>query len=288
MLPSASEIEYFIEVCNVLNFSRASERLGISQPSLSMAIKKLENTLGTALFVRSKQGVMLTQAGKNLLLHASELLRYWEKTKTQALSSNEEVRGFFTLGCHTTIANYLAVKFLPDLLEKYPKLEIHLKHDLSRKINEQLVNLSIDIGIVVNPFQHPDLVIRELFQDEVTFWSAKKKNNLNEIHNKEAVVIADPDLIQTQSLLKVYKKQGISIHRMVTTASLEVAANLAIEGGGIAILPKRVALAFGKDKLQALPSAPIYHDQICLVYRHENRNIQAIQKIIDTIKQWSV
>ena len=174
------------------------------------------------------------------------------------------------------------------MLSNYPKLEIHLKHDLSRKINEQLVNLSIDLGIVVNPFYHPDLIIRELFQDEVTFWSAKKLNNLNEIHNKEAVVIADPDLIQTQSLIKALKKQGISIQRMVTTTSLEVAANLALEGGGIAILPKRVACLYGGNKLQPVPSAPIYHDQICLVYRHENRNIQAIQKIIDTIKKWAI
>jgi len=112
--------------------------------------------------------VSLTQAGKQLLLHARQLLQYWEKTKSQALASQQVVQGYFTLGCHSTIAIYLASKFLPDLLESHPKLEIHLKNDLSRKITEQVINLSIDIGIVINPIKHPDLIIRKLGTDEVT------------------------------------------------------------------------------------------------------------------------
>jgi len=61
MLPSAAELEYFLEVANTLNLSRASERLGLSQPSLSLAIKRLELSIGTQLFIRHKQGVTLTQ-----------------------------------------------------------------------------------------------------------------------------------------------------------------------------------------------------------------------------------
>ena len=62
MVPSAAELEYFLEVSSTLNLSRASERLGISQPSLSLAIKRLEQSVGTELFIRHKHGVTLTQA----------------------------------------------------------------------------------------------------------------------------------------------------------------------------------------------------------------------------------
>lgn len=68
MIPSVAELTYFLEVSNSLNLSRASERLGISQPSLSLAIKRLEQTIGTSLFLRHKHGVSLTQAGKQAIV----------------------------------------------------------------------------------------------------------------------------------------------------------------------------------------------------------------------------
>lgn len=284
MLPSAAELAYFLEVSSTLNLSRASERLGISQPSLSLAIKRLEQAIGTPLFVRHKQGVTPTQAGKQLVLHARQLLQYWENTKSEALASHQEVQGYFTLGCHSSIAIYLLSELLANLLEQHPKLEIHLKHDISRRITEQVVNLSIDIGIVVNPYKHPDLIIRKLCNDEVTFWVGEGTRPTQNIHSKQAIILCEPDLTQTQSLLKKCKKLGIHPERIMTMNSLEVIASLTASGCGIGILPTRVAQAMYPDKLKRVPKAPIYSDEVCLVYRHENRNVQAIQAIANTIK----
>lgn len=284
MLPSAAELTYFLEVASTLNLSRASERLGISQPSISLAIKRLEQTIGTALFVRHKNGVSLTQAGKQLLLHARQLLQYWESTKSHALASQQEIQGCFNLGCHSSIAIYLLADVLPNLLEQYSKLEIQLKHDISRKITEEVVNLSIDIGIVINPFRHPDLIISSLGKDEVTFWAGKGKKKIQNIYAKEAVILCDPDLVQAQTLLAKSKKLGVISKRIVATNSLEVVANLTANGGGIGILPARVVKSLYADKLKQVPKMPIYFDELCLIYRHENRNIQAIQTIVQAIK----
>jgi LysR family transcriptional regulator, cell division regulator len=285
MLPSAAELEYFLEVTNSLNFSRASERLGISQPSLSLAIKRLEDTIGTPLFIRHKQGVTLTQAGKQLLLHARQLLQYWDDTKSRALASQQEMQGCFTLGCHSTIAIHMVSQFLPTLLENYPKLEIYLKHDISRKITEQIINLSIDIGIVVNPFKHPDLIIRKLCDDEITFWVGPGNRNIQNIHAEESVILCDPDLIQTQSLLKKTKKTLMASNRILVEHNLEVIASLTVNGCGIGILPARIAESLYPDKLRRIPKMPVYFDEICLVYRNENRNVRAIQVIADMIKE---
>jgi DNA-binding transcriptional LysR family regulator len=286
MLPSAAELEYFLEVSNTLNFSRASERLGLSQPSLSLAIKRLEKSVGTLLFIRHKHGVSLTQAGKQLVLHTRELLQFWEKTKSEALASQLEIQGYFTLGCASTIAMYLVSGFLPDLLEKHRKLEIHLEHDISRKITEKVINLSIDIGIVVNPFKHPDLIIVKLCDDEVTFWVGEGNRKIQDIHSKNAVILCEPSLTQTQTLLKKIKKSGINYERIITMNSLEVVANLTANGCGIGILPTRVANALYPDKLKRIPDSHFYSDEICLIYRNENRNVQAIQTIATTIKQF--
>lgn len=286
MLPSAAELEYFIEVANTLNLSRASERLGISQPSLSVAMKRLEQSIGTQLFIRHKFGVTLTQAGKQLLLQARQLLQSWENTKAQALASHQEVRGYFTLGCHSTIAIHIVSGFLADFLESHPKLEIHLKHDISRKITEQIINLSIDIGIVVNPIKHPDLIIRKICKDEVTFWVGEGAREIQNMHSKKAIILCEPHLTQTPDLLKKVKKAGITTERTMTINSLEVIANLTASGCGIGILPSRVAKAMYPDKLKRIENTPIYSDEICLVYRNENRNIQAIQTIAKVIKDF--
>lgn len=285
MLPSAAELEYFLELSNSLNMSRASERLGISQPSLSLAVKRLEESVGTVLFIRHKHGVTLTQAGKQLLLHARHLLQYWEKTKSEALASQNEVQGYFTLGCSSTIAVYLVSEFLPNLLEKHPKLEIRLQHDLSRKITESVINLSIDIGIVVNPLRHPDLIIRKLCDDEVCFWTGEGARSIQDAQSKQAIILCDPDLAQSQSLLKQMKQAGIVSERLLTTNSLEVVASLTAKGCGIGIIPTRVARAMYPDTLKRISDTPIFADEVCLIYRNENRNVQAIQAITAAIKE---
>lgn len=284
MLPSSAELEYFLEITNSLNLSRASERLGISQPSLSLAVKRLEQSVGANIFIRHKHGVTLTQAGKQLLLHVRQLLQYWEKTRSQALASQQEIQGYFTLGCHPTIAMNMISKFLPDLLEKYPQLEVHLKHDISRKIMEQVINLSIDIGIVTNPLKHPDLIIRKLRNDEITFWVGPGSRKIQNISSKQAVLLCDPALTQTQALLMKCKKVNISFGRIITTDSLEVVANLTAKGCGIGILPVCIAESMSPQKLKRIPSAPAFVDELCLIYRNENRNVQAVQAIINAIK----
>lgn len=286
MFPSATELKYFIEISKTLNLSRASERLGISQPSLSLAVLRLEKSIGSPLLFRHKKGVTLTQAGKQLLLHVKQLFQYWENIKTQALSSQQMVQGSFYLGCHSTIAIHIVSGFLADLMEKYPKLEINLKHDISRIITEQVINLSIDIGIVVNPFKHPDLIIQKLCEDEVTFWVGKGSRKIQDIHSGQAIIVCEPDLTQTQSLLKQCKKLGIFFGRIITMNSLEVVANLTVHGCGIGILPTRVVSSMYPGKLKRIPNAPVYSDKLCLAYRNENRHVQAIQTIINSVKDF--
>src|SRR3990167_5995696 len=115
---SPDELIYFIELAQILNFSRASERIGISQPSLSVAIKRLEKAIGTDLFIRRKKGVTLTPAGRRLLSHAKQLLQSWESVKAAALASHHEVQGSIYIGCHPSLALSTLPKFLPGLLAK--------------------------------------------------------------------------------------------------------------------------------------------------------------------------
>jgi DNA-binding transcriptional LysR family regulator len=288
MLISASELKYFIEIANTLNFSRAAERLGITQPTLSMAIRRLEKSLETDVLIRHKRGVTLTQAGKQLLTHTKQLLQYWHEVKSKTIASHQEVQGSFTIGCHTTIAMHCLAGILPGLLAQHSKLEINLHHDISRKITERVISLAIDIGVVVNPIKHPDLIIKKLCDDEVTLWKAVELKKIKKSNSTETTIICDPQLMQSQELLKQCKKLGLPYTRVISTPSLEVVTSLTASGCGIGVIPARVVETLFPNKLVRIPNAPIYHDEICVLYRVENKNIKAIQAITNSIKAFFI
>lgn len=279
MIPSATDLNYFLEVSETGNISRAAERLGLSQPSLTLAIRRLERDVGAPLLTRSRKGVSLTPAGRQVQAKAKLLAHEWENVRRSARRSHDEVRGRFKLGCHVSVGLYSLSRFLPQLLRRWPELEIHLVHDLSRKITEQVISGNVDVGIAVNPVRHPDLVIQELCKDEVTFWRGTGASGKITSGAESATLICDPELIQTQDLMAKAQKHAFQFTRFLTTSSLEIIANLTAGGAGIGILPGRVAAGV-RPRLRRVPAAPVYGDRICIVYRSELRRIRAVQEIV--------
>lgn len=278
-LPSSNEIEYFLEIAQTLNLSRAAERLGIRQPTLSVSLAKLEQTLGTQLLIRTKKGVVLTEAGQVFFTKAQELMSFWKDLKGQTKDQDSSHRGHLRLGCHVSVGLYTLPNFLPETLKDFPDLEFALEHDFSRKITESVISLKLDLGIVVNPVQHPDLIIKKLCRDEVTFWKAEKIDSA-----LEKVLIADQGLLQSQALLRKIKKDQ-KFQKFISTSSLELARELAQAGAGIAILPSRVAQLGGRSKLKRISGWPSYQDEICLVYRAERRSSRTIQTLVQRIQK---
>lgn len=275
MYPNLTDLHYFLEIAHTKNVTQAATRLGVTQPTLSMALVRLENSLGAKLLQRSKKGVSLTPAGRTLLAHAKNLIQEWENVQAKALASHNDVKGIFSIGCHPSVALYTLPQMLPHLIQQNPELEIQLIHDLSRKIIDGIIAVNIDIGIVVNPIRHPDLVIKKICEDEVTLWRS-------EHHYNHDVIIADEDLIQSQHILKKLKKTGLNPKRFIKSSNLEVVAALTKAGVGVGILPTRVAKHHGA--LKALSAAPRLKDEICVAFRMESRSIKAVQIISEAIQ----
>ena len=283
-LPSSFDLQYFIETAHTLNISRAAERLGISQPSLSLSIKRLEDALGTALLIRGKGGVQLTRTGLKFVTHARHLLEEWDNISKLALRGENQITGRFSIGCHQSVALFALPGFLPDLMTSNEDLEINLNHGLSRQITDDVINFKTDFGIVVNPVEHPDLVIRHLAKDEVTLYTSSSTNQ-KKIAGGEAVLVCDPDLLQTQSLMKALKKKGLTFQRTLTSSSLEVIVMLTASDVGVGIIPGRVAAREKTNKLVPLPGAPKFQDQISLIYRADSQKSAASKVIISAIQK---
>ena len=270
------DLKYFIELAKTQHVTRASERLGISQPALSHCINRLEDEMGCELFIRSKKGITLNSSGKKLFQASENLLREWVSLKKAVTDENTLPQGIIHIGCHTAVAQYTLTKFLDQFLKQYPDIEVKLNHGLSRHMTESVISQNLDVAIVVNPVENLDLIIKPLCTDEVTLWKAKNCQNPD-------VLIVEPQLLQSQDILKKLEKKGIYFKRQVESSSLEVIANLIVHGVGYGIAPTRVMQTFSDKNIDRIKDAPVLKDQICLIYRPEFRKLKRGQAFIETV-----
>lgn len=284
MLPSSIELNYFYEVATELHFTRAAKKLNVSQPSLTLAIKRLEKTVGTYLFIRHKRGVTLTRAGTELLTDVKKLLAQWADTIANIKNATQKIKGRVTIGCHSTLAPFMS-SMVSKLLEQHPGLEIHFQHILTAKIMENIVLGHLDIGITTDPYPNQDVILQKIADTEFTFWmSAKPKTKIN-LLSEETVIICDPQLPQTQHLIKELQKMRHHQRlRLSTVNQVETIATLTSENCGVGILPNTFTKMYYGDKLTKVKNAPAYKKPLCLAYRFENKEVVAIQRVIDAIK----
>lgn len=283
MEPSSSDLRYFIEVAKHGNISKAAANIGISQPSLSVALKRIEQCLGEKILIRGKRGTKLTKSGEVLFASSLSMIQAWDQIAIQVKSVNFKISGEYTIGCHSEVAIDSLPLFLPDLLEKFPELSINLKHNLSRAITSDVIDSKIDIGIVVNPQLHPDLIIKNLTNDQVSFWVGPGAKPIQSPFLSEAVLVCDTELHQSQLLIEKSKKAGFKFRRIISTSDLEVALALVANGCGVGIFPSDVALRHSYLKLKRIPNSPAISDQVALIYRMENRCVTAINEIVAAI-----
>ncbi len=272
--PNSWDLRYFQEIAQAGNLTRAAERLGLGQPALSLSLKRLEDLFQMELFVRRHNGLVLTSAGQRLLRESNHLLAAWESVVSEAKKTKTEISGKFKIGCHPSVAIYALKEGLRDIYADYPGIEIELVHHLSRVICEKVISGTVDFGIVVNPSQHPDLLIHRLATDEVCFWKTQK--------GLEDVLIYNPDLLQSQALLAKLKKKKI-FTRTITSDNLEVIATLAGAGAGVALLPSRVAGAIA-PQLKRVEGFPVFMDEITFVHRVDLPKIASTKMIKDRLR----
>src|SRR6201995_5987062 len=152
------QLEYIVAVDTYRSFVPAADKCFVTQPTLSMQVQKLEDTLGVKIFDRSKQPVTPTEIGIEIISQARILLSESEKIKEIITDRQKELAGELKVGIIPTVAPYILPKILHGFIEKYPQVKLIVWEQTTEQIIQQLKMATIDCGILSTPLHDNGLL----------------------------------------------------------------------------------------------------------------------------------
>ena len=184
------QLEYLLAVANCGSFSLAAEHCFVTQPSLSMQIKSLEEELGVVLLDRSKKPVIATEAGEVVLERARETLRAYDNIRESVAELKGEIAGRLRLGVIPTVAPYLLHKFIPAFVRDYPKVELEISEMNTADIGDALKRDRSDAALVASGTCGEGILEQELFNDRFYAYVSPE----NPLYERQNIRIEDIDL----------------------------------------------------------------------------------------------
>ncbi len=163
------QLEYIVAVDTYRSFVAAAEKCFVTQPTLSMQIQKLEDTLGVKLFDRSKQPVTPTEIGIDIIAQARVLLTESEKIKEIISDRQKELSGELKVGIIPTISPYILPKILNGFVAKYPQVKLIVWEQTTENIIQQLKLGTIDCGILSTPLHESALLEIPVFYEKISW-----------------------------------------------------------------------------------------------------------------------
>ena len=167
------QLGYILAVEKYQSFQKASEHSFVTQPTLSMQIKKLEEELDVIIFDRSVNPVRPTSEGKIILAKAKEVIEKHDALMDTVLSLRQDLTGEIRLGIIPTILPYLAYRFIPEFKRKYPKVSLFIDELVTDDICDMLQTGDLDAGIMATPLERPAIIESPLYYEHFMAYTAE-------------------------------------------------------------------------------------------------------------------
>ncbi|MBX2842656.1 MAG: hydrogen peroxide-inducible genes activator [Flammeovirgaceae bacterium] len=241
------QLEYVIAVDTYRHFATAAQKCFVTQPTLSMQIKKLEEQLGVILFDRSRQPVIPTDIGEKVIDQARLILRGTEKINEIINSFQEKVSGELKIGIIPTLAPYLLPKFIGNLVRKYPGVNIQIEEIITQDILKKLKTDLLDVGILVTPLNDSDITEKPVFYEEIKIYS-NPNHSFSKFNGIRLEDITSPELwmlhkghcfrSQVINLCSNNNSNENSLPFKYESGSLETLKKMVDTEGGFTLLPE--------------------------------------------------
>jgi len=246
-MTSLIQLEYIIAVDTYRHFVTAAEKCFVTQPTLSMQIKKLEDDLGVIIFDRTKQPIIPTEVGKKVIEQARKIISESKKINELINDYNNSVKGEISIGIIPSLAPYLLPLFIGKFTKKYPDLQIKVVELLSEEIISLLKKDLLDVGLLVTPLHEKGIIEQPLFYEEMMVYSNKshsitknKTLSIDQLVNPGLWLLGDGHCFRSQVVnLCNYKNElKNDTHFEYESGSLETIKKLVEVEGGFTILPE--------------------------------------------------
>ena len=244
------QLEYLLAVANCGSFSVASEHCFVTQPSLSMQIKNLEEELGVILLDRTKKPVIPTQAGRVVIENARQAIKAFNYVKESVNELRGEVAGTLNLGVIPSIAPYLLHRFIPDFLMRYPKVDLEIREMKTADIVTALQRDALDAAILAGGMCPDCIIEQDLFNDRFYAYVSPQNHlyertnvRIEDIDIKDLLLLSDGHCLRDQILELCQMKRATANSCSFESGSLDTLMRIVDCTAHMTVIPE-MALDF--------------------------------------------
>ena len=290
-----TQLEYIVAIDEYRHFATAAEKCFVTQPTLSMQIKKLEDELGVIIFDRSRQPVVPTDLGAKLIEQARMTLSATQRIKEIIQEEQQEVEGTLKIGIIPTLAPYLVPVFIGPYIRKYPAVKVEVEELVSEEIIRRLKRDMLDVGLFVTPYHDEKIVERPVFYEEMLVYAhpdsellKKKEVGHEDIVTSDIWMLGNGHCFRNQvvNLCEMSASQHKNLPFEFESNSLETLMRIVDVEGGFTLIPELALQYMSPEKKKQVRSIantkPLR--EVSVIYSRHFTKQRLITLLCDEIK----
>jgi LysR family transcriptional regulator, hydrogen peroxide-inducible genes activator len=283
-----TELRYVVALAQERHFGRAAQKCFVTQPTLSLALAKLEDELGVRLFERNKSEVLVTPMGAAIVEQARRVLDEVAKIQSLAKGSQDQLAGALRLGVIPTIGPYLLPELVPILRMRAPNMPLILEENFTGNLAPMLREGEIDAAIIALPFTVTGVNTRALYEEPFSVivpvghaWTKKKRVRPDELSGQDLLVLNAGHCFREQVLEACPGQMNTASPEGRSGSSLETIRNMVASGLGVSVLPATALEPRYANKLvREIPFAdPVPSRLVAIAWRASFSRPQAVEAV---------
>jgi LysR family hydrogen peroxide-inducible transcriptional activator len=284
------DLQYLVALSEYRHFGKAAEACFVSQPALSMQIKKLEEFLGIKLLERTNKSVLLTDAGISITERAQQILNQVQEMQDFAKLAKDPHGGELKVGIIPTLAPYLLPLIIPSLSKKFPSVSFYLIEEQTAVLIEKLKIGKLDVVLLAHPIIEKGFATNLLFEEEFLLavpsghrLAQRETIKQTDLGNQNLLLLEEGHCMRDQTLALCHKMNALEVQSFRAT-SLETLRHMVAAGNGVTLMPK-LAQQFN-DEVSYIPfNSPKPVRTIALYWRFSTAKHELIENMGTQIKK---
>lgn len=287
-----TELRYIVTAAQERHFGHAAAKCFVSQPTLSVAIKKLESELGIIIFERSKSSVTVTPLGEKIVAQAQRVLEESRGIKDIASAGKDQLSTPLKLGAIFTIGPYLFPHLVPYIHTEAPSMALYLEENYTGVLRKQLREGELDAIIIALPFNEPDVLTRPLYDEEFIVvmpknhaWASMKSIPPEYLIEEDLLMLGEGHCFRDQVFEHcpaLHRKQHSRLGSVLEGSSLETLKYMVATGLGVTVLPESAIGNLDENLLITRPfKSPAPFRTVALAWRASFPRGKAIDLILE-------